>query len=211
MPNPTLSSTFLLSSAFIIIISLSGHPNSVLSAATRRRTNIKHLCSNTTYPGLCIQYLTIVPNSAKKTPKDLAKSALIASLYRAQFTRLHILKVSKKFRRIRDRGVRGDCLELLGDTVDSLCNSILELSKLRRGRGRGNDLMCDDRCHVSNIQTYLSSAVTDASDCVGEFDEFVKRKKMGKVMATVKAKALNVEQATTVALDLFCQFVAACD
>ncbi|WCJ22894.1 Plant invertase/pectin methylesterase inhibitor superfamily protein [Euphorbia peplus] len=209
MSNPTLllSSSLLL----LLLISLSGHPNPAVSAGTRRRTNIKNICKSTSYPTLCTQYLTILPNSSTKPPQSLAKSAILASLYRAQFTRLHILKVSRKLR-VQDRRVSADCLELLGDSVDSLCKSILEISKVKKGGKFESDYSgCDVRCHVRNVQTYLSSALTDASDCADEFDEFVKRKKMGKMIAEVKVKAINVEQITSVALDLFCQFVADCD
>ncbi|XP_002511678.2 21 kDa protein [Ricinus communis] len=213
MPNLSLSLLLLVLSIF----SISGPVESRLDRNSPARANIYKLCKNTTYPILCFQYLSIFPISVTENPKRVARAALLVSLYRVQKTRVFIKKASIKLKakkgkeisyKVKDYQVVEDCLEVFGDGVDDLSKSIIELHHLQglEGQERKTYGDCDMACHVSNIQTSLSAALSDASTCVDEFDDFLRRKRLGKLMATIKAKALNAEQATTNGLDLFCQF-----
>ncbi|XP_050235636.1 pectinesterase inhibitor 9-like [Mercurialis annua] len=171
-------------------------------------SGVYKVCKKTSYPELCIQYLSIFPKSVTQSPKKTANAGLLVSLYRVQKTRSFIKKAAVKIKAMkrRDYGVMQDCLEVFSDEVSLLSESIIELRHMGLGRQMEGDVECDIACHVFNIQSSLSAALSDASTCAEEFDEFLKKKSMGKLMATIKAKALNAEQATAVGLDLFCQF-----
>lgn len=59
--------------------------------------------------------------------------------------------------------------------------------------------------HASNVQTWMSAALTDASMCM---DGFSGRAVGGRTRALVRAKVLNLVQTTSVSLALFNRFVA---
>jgi hypothetical protein len=53
--------------------------------------------------------------------------------------------------------------------------------------------------HISNVETWVSTALTDASSCVQSFPGH----RMSKRVATIKIKAKNVAEVTSNALALF--------
>lgn len=108
----------------------------------------------------------------------------------------------KKIKGIKHRELEAvkDCIDTMGDSVDQLSHSIQELANL--GHTNGEDFMW----HISNVQTWVSSALTDENTCVdGLSDEHVKG---GKIKAAIQKKVNNVAHVTSNALALVNRFVS---
>lgn len=93
-----------------------------------------------------------------------------------------------------------DCLHQINDSVDQLSQSIKELQRFDRTQ----EAYDDSFWHISNVESWVSAALTDASSCVDEFPG----ERMSKLKATVKGKVLNVAQVTSNALALFHRFAS---
>lgn len=197
-------------SLYLLVIMVSLFCNSSLAEpafARHSQSNgyIKDSCRITRYPSLCLQCLSSYGNSTTiQSPEQLAQVALSVSLYRAQYTRGYMLKVAKELESSKAKGYYyqavKDCLAEINDSVDQLSQSIRELRRLGQVTV-ANDIFW----HVSNVETWVSAALTDASTCLDEFPGH----NMGKLKATIKGKVLNVAQVTSNALALFHRYAAA--
>ena len=190
----------------LILVSLICISSSIETAFARRsqtRAYIEASCRTTRYPALCVQCLSDYSNATIQSPEQLAQVALSVSLYRAQYTRAYMLKVAKELESSKAdkeyyQAVK-DCLEQINDSVDQLSQSIRELRRL------GHEAVGDDIFwHISNVETWVSAALTDAGTCLDEFPG----RNMGKLKATIKGKVLNVAQVTSNALALFHRYAA---
>ncbi|GLT84412.1 hypothetical protein SLE2022_026450 [Rubroshorea leprosula] len=167
------------------------------------RPYIEASCKGTRYPNLCIQCLSGFANSFTiQNPEELAKVALSISLYRAHHTRWFLLKAAKQLQAVKAREYPAvsDGLKQIDDSVFQLSQSIRELRRM-------NESAVSDEVfwHISNVETWTSAALTDASTCL---DEFPTGRNMSKMKATIKGKVLNVAQVTSNALALFHRYAA---
>ncbi|XP_057998864.1 pectinesterase inhibitor 7-like [Hevea brasiliensis] len=199
MANLSLSLSLLL---FVFCISSMAEP-----AFVRRpleQANIEASCRSTRYPALCIQYLSGFADSTIQNPQELAQAALSVSLYRARYTRSYMLKVATelKAKKAKEYQAIKDCLDQINDSVQQLSQSIRELRWL--GGHEEAESSDDVFWHISNVETWTSAALTDATYCVDQFPG----RKMSKLKATIKGKVLNVAQATSNALALFHQYAS---
>ncbi|KAK9143281.1 hypothetical protein Syun_012681 [Stephania yunnanensis] len=105
--------------------------------------------------------------------------------------------------RPRESQALKDCVDTMGDGVDRLAKSINELSRLG-GRVGGQSFLW----HMSNVQTWVSAALTDDSTCV---DGFAGHALDGRVKAQIRSRVLNVAQVTSNALALVNRFAAKSD
>lgn len=183
---PRASLFFLL--AFLAVSCVAG------SVSAIRRTGsssdfIKASCSATRYPALCVQSLSVYASAIQQSPKQMAQTALTVSLARARSTSAFVSKLSRaKGMSSRDRAAIKDCVDNIGDSVDELVRSVQELGQT----GRSGSFTW----HVSNVQTWVSAALTDENTCV---DGFVTK---GKVREAVRGRIVNVAQVTSNALAL---------
>ena len=92
-----------------------------------------------------------------------------------------------------------DCVDNMGDTVDQLTRSIRELG--RTGQAAGQNFMW----HMSNVQTWVSAALTDENTCV---DGFAGHVMDGNVKAAIRRRVVSVAQVTSNALALVNRFAA---
>ncbi|XWS36939.1 hypothetical protein CRYUN_Cryun19dG0000700 [Craigia yunnanensis] len=169
------------------------------TAASYRASNfIKTSCSATKYPALCVQSLAAFATSVQQSPRQLAQTALSVSLARAQSTQAFVSKM-KKFKGLKKREYEAikDCIEEISDSVDRLSKSVQELKHM--GQAKGEDFLW----HVSNVETWVSAALTDENTCV---DGFAGRAMDGKIKASIRAGVMNVAQVTSNALSLVNQF-----
>ncbi|KAL6130714.1 hypothetical protein ACLB2K_069093 [Fragaria x ananassa] len=169
---------------------------------SRARANIEAACKGTLYQKLCVHCLTtyVQPNMTTQSPQELAHVALTASLYRALYARAFVLKVAKDIDILkRENQVVRDCFQQISDSVDQLSGSIKELRRL------GKETVGDDLFwHISNVEAWVGTALTDACTCVDELPG----PHMSKLKATIKGKVLNVAQTASNALFLFHRFAA---
>lgn len=161
---------------------------------------IKAKCSATQYPSLCVQSLSVYASAIQKSPKQLAHTALTVSLSKARSAKAFVTKLGKiKGMKGRELEAVHDCLEEMNDSIDRLSRSVQELDKA--GKSKGQDFLW----HMSNVDTWVSAALTDENTCV---DGFAGRALDGRVKASVRGWVVTVAQVTSNALALINQFAA---
>ena len=123
------------------------------------------------------------------------------SLARALYTRAYVTKVAKLLQQTStpDYFAVQDCLNQINDGVTQIAQSVKEFRQMSID-GEKQFLW-----HESNVQSWVSAALTDATTCIDGFSAYTIR---GKVKATIKAKVLNVAQVTSNALALFNGYTA---
>ncbi|OIW00941.1 hypothetical protein TanjilG_10019 [Lupinus angustifolius] len=191
----------------LLVIFLSLFVSSVLVKSSLAKHNpqtisyIESSCNGTLYQDLCIRCLAkYVKNySTIDGPHHLAQVALSVSLSRASHTRGYLFKLAKELKTIknkRDYLTVKDCANQISDSVDQLSQAIKELSRCSQHGSTIND---DMLWHISNVETWVSTALTNASSCVYSFTGV----RMSKRMTAIKVKAQNVAEVTSNALALF--------
>ncbi|KAL3647451.1 hypothetical protein CASFOL_008419 [Castilleja foliolosa] len=159
---------------------------------------IRTSCRATTYPSVCVDSLSSYASTIRKSPKQLVMTALSVSVERAQSTKSFVRNLSKlSGLKPREYAAIRDCLEQVSDSVDRLSDSARELKRL--GQGRGPEFIW----HLSNLQTWVSAALTDDSSCM---DGFSGRALDGRIKSSVRARLTSVAQVTSNALALCNQF-----
>ncbi|OWM75680.1 21 kDa protein-like [Punica granatum] len=199
---------------FLLLLLLLGLPSLlVISSATAATTStsasasgsaatsfIKSSCTATRFPALCVQSLSSYASSIQQNPRQLAQAALSVSLVRAQAAKDFVAK-STKFRGLKAREFAAikDCLDEMDDTVDRLSKSMAEMKGM--GKSNGQEFLW----HVSNVQTWVSAALTDENTC---FDGYSSKTLDGRLKASIRVRVLNVAQVTSNALALVNRFAS---
>ncbi|GKA51568.1 21 kDa protein [Tanacetum coccineum] len=159
---------------------------------------IKTSCAQATYPALCEQSLTPFEKTIQKSPGQLARTALAVSLKRSLSTQAYLNKLKRvKGLKPRERSAIGDCLEEVTDSLDRVSKSIQELKNCDKVKGQ------EFIWHMSNVQTWVSSALTDENTCM---DGFGGKVMDGRVKSSVRAQITSVAHVTSNALALVNSF-----
>ncbi|KAG8381489.1 hypothetical protein BUALT_Bualt06G0127100 [Buddleja alternifolia] len=155
-------------------------------------------CRVTTYPTICVQSLSPYASTVGKSPKQLVTTALSVSVNRAESARTFVAKLTK-FRGLKPKEYEAlkDCLEEVSDSVDRLSKSVRELKNA--GRAGGPEYIW----HMSNLQTWVSAALTDDTTCQ---DGFAGRALNGRIKSSIRARMTNVAHVTSNALALCNKF-----
>ncbi|KAE9610758.1 hypothetical protein Lal_00021219 [Lupinus albus] len=191
----------------LLVIFISLFVSSVLVKSSLAKHNpqtvsyIESSCNGTLYQDLCIRCLAkyVKHYSTIDGPHHLAQVALSVSLSRALHTRGYLFKLAKELKTIKNKReylTVKDCANQITDSVDQISQAIKELSRFSQHGSTIND---DMLWHISNVETWVSTALTDASSCVDSFTSV----RMSKRMAAIKVKAQNVAEVTSNALALF--------
>ncbi|KAK6936333.1 Pectinesterase inhibitor domain [Dillenia turbinata] len=191
----------LLLLVMVSILYVCSPAESAPSSKSTSATNfIKASCKVTRYPALCVQSLTPYGTAIQHSRKELAHTALAVSLARAQSMKQFVTKLTK-FKGLKHREYEAikDCAEEISDTIDQISNSVQELKSMGRANGQ------DFSWHMSNVETWVSAALTDENTC---FDGFAGRAMDGRIKNSVRARVTNVAQVTSNALALVNQFAA---
>ncbi|KAK4409720.1 Pectinesterase inhibitor 3 [Sesamum angolense] len=91
-----------------------------------------------------------------------------------------------------------DCFSLLGDAVDQIRGSVKQMRRLKSGAGE------ELRFQLSNVQTWMSAALTNEDTCVDGFEDVEE----GALKSDVCDRTLKVKEVTSNALALVNSFVA---
>ncbi|KAL1816333.1 hypothetical protein DCAR_0520719 [Daucus carota subsp. sativus] len=151
---------------------------------------IKTSCSTTNYPSLCFTSLSSHTNAIQTSSRLLAQTALSVALNHVALTSSALVRLSKApGMKPREVGPMNDCLEELTDSIDELKRSMGEMSQLN---GSPNYALL-----ISDIQTWVSAALTDEDTCMDGFDG-----KAGNTKNVVRGRILNVVHLTSNALSL---------
>ncbi|CAK9318357.1 unnamed protein product [Citrullus colocynthis] len=172
---------------------------SILTIAAAARNSgasnfIKSKCSAATYPDLCVQSLSNFASTIQQNPRQLVQTALIVSLSRAQSARSFVWKLTKfSGLKPREHAALKDCMEEVGDTVDRLNKSVEELKRVSGSKKK------DFLWHISNVETWVSAAMTDENTCS---DGFAGTALNGRIKSSVRARIVDVTRVISNALSL---------
>lgn len=161
---------------------------------------IKSSCRSTRYPALCVQCLMGYASVIGQSERQLAIAAISVSISRTRSSASYVKKISKA-RGVKPREYRAiqDCIENMSDSLDSLGQSVRELGSI--GHAVGEDFVW----HMSNVQTWVSAALTDDNTCL---DGFAGSSMNGNVKDAFKDRIVNVAQVTSNALALVNRFAS---
>ncbi|GAB4858748.1 hypothetical protein Ancab_010223 [Ancistrocladus abbreviatus] len=182
------------------ILGLVGVALGATSSSSSSTNFIKNKCSATQYPALCVKSLSAYANKINQSPQQLAQAALAVSLASAKSTKAFVTKLYRpKGLKPREIQALNDCKEEIDDTVSRLSKSADELK--RAGQARSKEF----KWRISNVETWVSAAITDDNTCT---DGFAGRALDGKVKASIRAQFVNVVQCTSNALALINQYAS---
>lgn len=155
-------------------------------------------CKVTQYPTLCEKYLSVYPPAVQRSPRQLAKAALLVTANRASAASASIKSISAGGKyptehRSQGGGAVRDCVETLNDSVQRLRQSVKEMDRMG-GSGSGSF-----KWHLSNAQTWVSAALTDENTCI---DSLSQDKSTAGVRAKIQQQIVGVQQLTSNALAL---------
>ncbi|KAM7260153.1 hypothetical protein ACFE04_015894 [Oxalis oulophora] len=152
---------------------------------------IKTSCNVTLYQTLCFNSLSIYASKIEPNPKSVAETALNVTLSATQRTSNMMKKLTRThFLRAKEAKVMADCMEVLGDSVDELTQSIKEMD----GIAKANFGMT-----MSDIETWVSAVLTDEDTCMDGFDDEMIN---GDLKSLVRKYIVKVAHMTSNALAL---------
>ncbi|CAN8308422.1 unnamed protein product [Cochlearia groenlandica] len=160
-------------------------------------------CHVTRYQTLCIKCLAPFANKIRHNENRLAQTALAVTLVRVRSTTVHVAKLIKA-RRIKRREYLAvkDCVENLGDGLAMLSQSMREMKHV--GGSRRGDKE-EFLWRLSNVETWVSAALTDETTCLDGFDGKVMD---GVVKLVIRRRVVHVARVTSNALALVNRFAA---
>ncbi|KAL2329370.1 hypothetical protein Fmac_022797 [Flemingia macrophylla] len=190
-----ISSKYLITSLLIILTSGFTSTGSERPYQEASTLFIRTSCSSTTYPRLCYSSLVKHADLIQTNRMVLTATALNVTLASAKSTSAMMSTLAKS-RGLKPREVAAmkDCVEELGDSVDELRRSIAEMSHLRPS---------NFEITMSDVQTWVSAALTDESTCTDGFQE--NATDGADIKTTVKGRIVQVAQLTSNALALINQ------
>ncbi|CAJ2655268.1 unnamed protein product [Trifolium pratense] len=152
---------------------------------------IRNSCSSTTYPKLCYTSLVKHADSIQTNRVLLTSTALNVTLASAKSTSTFMSTLAKSHGlNPKEVAAMKDCIEVLSGSVDELRRSIDEISRLRTS---------NFELTMSDIQTWVSAALTDENTCTDGFQEI---NVTGNIKTIVRGKIVQVAQLTSNALAL---------
>ncbi|KAF3772895.1 hypothetical protein EJ110_NYTH56641 [Nymphaea thermarum] len=152
---------------------------------------IRAFCNVTLYPNLCFKSLEHFANMVDSSSMNLAHAALAVSLVHLDQALVIISRMRFMAISAGEAGALRDCIDNLADSVDEMQRLMREFRRL--GSGAGNL-----RFQISNIQTWVSAALTDEDTCFDDFD--------GSITFTVRRMMRKIERLTSNSLALFNKF-----
>ncbi|KAL7083321.1 hypothetical protein ACP275_14G154100 [Erythranthe tilingii] len=187
----------------LLIFTLAQAEHRTVRRRSRARAFIEIQCQQTLYPDLCIRSLSYYVSNftSNLSLRRLAQVALRVTLANAESTKTYVADVAKELNETKSYRFAKECLDQISDGVAQLSNCIKETQMIKED----GETAIDFPWHASNVKTWMSTALTDASTCV---DGFSGRAFGGKKRAMIKAKVLNLQQATSISLALFNRFAA---
>lgn len=136
----------------------------------------------------------------KQSPQQLATTALEVSLNRTKLAQTFLKRLSKlKGLTAKQHAAIRDCLEEVEDSVERVSKACAEMKGM--GRAKGEEFTW----HMSNVETWVSAAITDGTTCS---DGFSGREMDGKIKSSVRAQITSVAHVTSNALSLVNDFAA---
>ncbi|CAI0413655.1 unnamed protein product [Linum tenue] len=193
-----MAKSLILLPSLIIALSLSTTTSAAAAAASSSSAFIDSSCAATRYPDLCRQSLSSYARTLQQNDhRRLALAALSVSLAKANQS----AELASKNANTNPSVVQAvkDCTRNMGNGVNRLDQSVKELTVL--GGLEGDKF----EWHMSNLQTWVSAALTDENMCV---EGFADRAMDGPVKVGVRRRVVYVAKITSNALALVQRFAA---
>nr|XP_043618678.1 pectinesterase inhibitor 9-like [Erigeron canadensis] len=175
----------------------------IVESRSHARVYVDAQCKSTRYPDICVQ--TLLPYVNKRglpSPQLQAQVALASCLSKARFTKSYMNMVAKKLNEtssstLGENQAMEECLRQINDGVKQITQSFKELQQMGKD-GDENFLW-----HESNVQTWISAALTDATTCI---DGITGDRISDSEKAMIRATILKVKQLASNSLALFTRF-----
>ncbi|XP_057481547.1 21 kDa protein-like [Actinidia eriantha] len=169
----TFSLLTLLSAAALINfhpIPAAAHSDNPAAANSSSTDFIRISCKATLYPDLCYTSLAGYASAVQADPDRLARLAITVSLSRARRTAQYLSNLSRTTDYGSDPRVSAalhDCSSVFGDAVDQILGSLHQMRHLGSTSVSGESL----RFRMSNVQTWMSAALTNEETCTDGFED----------------------------------------
>ncbi|PRQ41119.1 putative pectinesterase [Rosa chinensis] len=188
----------LTSLSLLIFLFLLRSPPAVGFPSPAPSTNdsdfIRTSCGTTLYPELCYSSLSRYANAVQSNPSQLAKVAIGVSLSNAKRMAAFVSNLSRHADYGSDHRATAalhDCFSNFDDAVDQIRDSLRQMKSLGSAPG-------SVRFQMSNVQTWMSAALTDQDTCTDGFQDVPD----GSVKSDVVNKVEKVKKVTSNALAL---------
>ncbi|KAK1416041.1 hypothetical protein QVD17_31829 [Tagetes erecta] len=154
---------------------------------------IRSNCETTRYPETCFTTLSNYSTTINHNPVRLATVAIHVALHTATHLSNYISNISNEFdsTNTRESAAIHDCSSVLKDAVDQIHNS----QKQMRTLGWAGESL---RFELSNVQTWMSAALTNEDTCIDGFEGLVD----DDVKVDVCGRVVTVKEVTSNALAL---------
>ncbi|MED6180422.1 hypothetical protein PIB30_010052 [Stylosanthes scabra] len=160
-------------------------------------TFIRTSCNGTLYPDVCYTSLSRYANAVQQDPGQLARVAISVTLSKVHRTASYVSNLTRDADYTADTRATSalhDCFSNLDDAVDEIRGSLKQMRQIgAAGTGAESFLF-----QMSNVQTWMSAALTDEETCTEGFQDVADC----PVKAEVCDRVTKVKQFTSNALAL---------
>ncbi|KAK1552689.1 hypothetical protein Q3G72_021854 [Acer saccharum] len=192
------SSTFLHS---ILAVHYTLSPTPATQPAPTDGSNfIRTSCNATLYPDICYTSLAGYSTSVQQNPARLATAAIALTLSKVKRVAVYVSNLSRQADYGADPRAASaihDCFSNFGDAVDEIHGSLKQMRQLGSSAVHSGS-KASFRFQMSNVQTWMSAALTDEDTCTDGFEDVPE----GKVKKEVCDRATYVKKLTSNALAL---------
>ncbi|KAF8106140.1 hypothetical protein N665_0147s0092 [Sinapis alba] len=156
---------------------------------------IRSSCNATLYPDVCFTSLSGYASAVQDNPARLAKLAIGVSLSRAKHTMSYLSKLSSHASSASASPAVHDCVSNVGDAVEQMHGSLQQLREMNHRRPGAPAF----RFQMSNVQTWMSAALTDEETCT---DGITEEMEEGETKTAICERVADVKRFTSNALAL---------
>ncbi|CAJ2676114.1 plant invertase/pectin methylesterase inhibitor protein [Trifolium pratense] len=131
---------------------------------------IRSSCNTTLYPDICYTSLSRYANAVQQNPGQLARIAIAVSFSKVHRTASYLsnlTRVADYSGNSRAALALRDCFSNLDDAVDEIRGSIKQMRQLGAAGSGTNSFLFQ----MSNVQTWMSAALTDEETCTDGFQD----------------------------------------
>lgn len=142
----------------------SSSPNTLPPPALTPAASLKAVCSVTQYPASCFSSISSIAPSNTTVPELLFKLSLKVAIDELSSLSHYPTKLKAETNDIRLKSALQVCETMFDDALDRLNDSATSLEV-----GEGEKLLSDSK--ISDLKTWLSTAITDQETCLDSLDE----------------------------------------
>ncbi|KAI4357598.1 hypothetical protein L6164_001536 [Bauhinia variegata] len=131
---------------------------------------IRTSCNTTLYPDICFSSLSPFANAIQQNPGKLARVAITVSLSRAHEMASYVNNLTREAEygaNSRASSALHDCFSNLDDAVHEIRGSLKQMRQIGAAGSGGESF----RFQMSNVQTWMSAALTDEETCTDGFED----------------------------------------